>query len=342
MVLNRFILVFIALIGIKSLASFDINPKKVIFFRDKINSSEFDIESFLWKSYLKSYGIDCYVYDLDAEKFSKEDKQDEILSLGDNVFEQFSLAIFQIDNPSERALELKKQLSSIGVIIFNRLNNVLYLDKAKMKQEFLDNRIPTPKGFIVEVGTDEIEVIRRIQNDYSGMIVIKFDGSCGNRVNFVNINETNKIRDILSKYINENNKLTEPLIIEEYIDAKNSEGFSFFYRVLIVDGEIAGGYKLTSSSLDELAPNFNFSKKTKMEYMKPEDISKLFSSTQLEFIARIPEVMNLVYAGVDIILNEKGFFILEGNSAPSMKYFFAAGIMEPIIKVTEYASRYLK
>ena len=174
------------------------------------------------------------------------------------------------------------------------------------------------------------------------MIVIKFDGSCGNRVNFVNINETNKIRDILSKYINENNKLTEPLIIEEYIDAKNSEGFSFFYRVLIVDGEIAGGYKLTSSSLDELAPNFNFSKKTKMEYMKPEDISKLFSSTQLEFIARIPEVMNLVYAGVDIILNEKGFFILEGNSAPSMKYFFAAGIMEPIIKVTEYASRYLK
>lgn len=143
MVLNRFILVFIALIGIKSLASFDINPKKVIFFRDKINSSGFDIESFLWKSYFNTYGIDCYVYDLDAEKFSKGDKEDEILSLGDNVLEQFSLAIFQIDNPSERALELKRQLSSKGVIIFNRLNNVLYLDKAKMKQAFLDNRIPT-------------------------------------------------------------------------------------------------------------------------------------------------------------------------------------------------------
>ncbi len=341
MILNRLTLVFIALIGIKSLASFDINPKKVIFFRDKINSSIFDVESFLWKSYFKSYGIDCYVYDLDADKFSKGDKEDEMLSQGDNVFEQFSLAIFQIDNPSERALGLKKQLSDKGVVIFNRLNNSLYLDKAKMKQAFLDNRIPTPKGFIAEIGTDEREVIRKIQNDYSGMIVIKFDGSCGNGVNFVNIDETNKIRDILSKFIDENKKLTKPLIVEEYIDSKNSEGFSFFYRVLIVDGEVAGGYKLTSPSVDELAPNFNFSKKTKMEYMRPEDISKLFSSTQLEFIARIPQVMNLVYAGVDIILNEKGFFILEGNSAPSMRYFFAAGLMEPIIKVTEYASRYL-
>lgn len=187
------------------------------------------------------------------------------------------------------------------------LSSAVAMDKAMSKIIFKENGVETPRGFLIETPSINIEnVSEKIENEFGFPVVVKPNDQ-GSTVGLTICKEKSK----LSESLNIAFKFAKNVLIEEYISGRE-------LTVAILDGEALPPL--------EIKPKSGFydyeSKYTKglTEYEVPANVSE-------EITALIKEQALLAfkalrcdgYARVDFRMNEQNkIYCLEVNTLPGM------------------------
>ena len=226
--------------------------------------------------------------------------------------DQFDIAYFRTWGcPKSRALAHQwiPIIEKNGVTIIDSLQALLYNhNKHAMMRLFINNDIPIPKTLIVQrLNIDAL--VAKISQVFKDKIVVKGDSCGGKDVIFIEIDNDNQLRKELLK-ISDNQKIKPPFVIQQYIPSKNSNGYSYHYRVVVVDFKPILALKYTSSEYSILASNLSLGGSS-----EPAELNNIFTTQQLDQIIRACKLMGVDAAGVDVLLTNQGLFILEVNNS---------------------------
>ncbi|AEF95584.1 coenzyme gamma-F420-2:alpha-L-glutamate ligase [Methanotorris igneus] len=213
-------------------------------------------------------------------------------------------------------------LEAEGHLFINPLKTVYASsDKFKTIKILEKNKIPIPKTALIRDYDDAVKFMEKNNIDFPVVLKNSFS-KCG-------------LKTYLAKNHEELKKLTknaiwESKLIQEFIDFKES-GVYKDIRVLVVDGEVVGGYRRVSK---DFRTNLHLSQGC---------VEKLQLNEEIEEIAlKCAEVMNGYIMGVDILPKNGEYYVIEVNSAPGTKGFRQIGINadEKIAKcLIKYARR---
>ena len=177
-------------------------------------------------------------------------------------------------------------------------------DKFKTIKILSKNNIMTPKTALVRGYGDAKKFMEKNNLDYPIILKNSFS-KCGLSVKMAKSDEE------LKKYTK--NAIWEGTIIQEYIDF-GENGIYKDIRVLVVDGEIVGGYRRVSKNF---ITNLHLG----------NGIESLKLNDEIEELAlKCAEYMEGYIMGVDILPSKNGYYVLETNTAPGTKGFRALGI----------------
>ncbi|XRO75523.1 coenzyme gamma-F420-2:alpha-L-glutamate ligase [Methanocaldococcus sp. 28A] len=197
----------------------------------------------------------------------------------------------------------------------------LYLtsDKFKCIKLLAKNKIKTPKTALIRDYEDAIKFIKKYNLKFPVVIKNSFS-KCGLKVfmakNFEELKELTK------------NAIWEGKIIQEFIDFREN-GLYKDMRILVVDGEVVGGYRRVSKDfrtnlyLGNVVERLNIDEEVKELALKCADLSEA------------------VILGVDILPTKDSYYVIELNSAPGTKGFRDIGINADK-KIAEALVRYAK
>ncbi|EHP84754.1 alpha-L-glutamate ligase, RimK family [Methanotorris formicicus Mc-S-70] len=193
-----------------------------------------------------------------------------------------------------------------GHIFINHLKTVYASsDKFKTIKILEKNKILTPKTALVRDYDDALKFMEK--NNLNFPLVLKNSFSkCGLKTYLVKNHEELKK---LTK-----NAIWEGKLIQEFIDFKEN-GVYKDIRVLVVDGEVVGGYRRVSS-------DFRTNLHLNQGYVEKLQINEEIG----EIALRCAEVMEGHIMGVDILPKDGAYYVIEVNSAPGTKGFRQIGI----------------
>ncbi|WP_459201708.1 coenzyme gamma-F420-2:alpha-L-glutamate ligase [Methanococcus sp. CF] len=201
--------------------------------------------------------------------------------------------------------QVLKNLESEGHYFINPLETIYNSsDKFKAAKIISKSGLKTPKTALIRDYDDGKHFLNMNKIDYPVVLKNSFS-KCGMKVNRVNSDSELKK---LSR-----NAIWENKLIQEYVDFKEGDSYKDM-RILVVDGEVVGGYRRVSS-------NFITNLYTGGQ------IEALNISSELEEIAlKCSECMNGYIMGIDILPKDGEYYIVEVNTAPGTKGFRALGI----------------
>ena len=197
----------------------------------------------------------------------------------------------------------------------------LYLtsDKFKTIKLLAKHNIKTPKTALIRDYDDAVKFIKKY--DLKFPVVIKNSFSkCGLKVfmakDFEELKELTK------------NAIWEGKIIQEFIDFKDN-GLYRDMRILVVDGEVVGGYRRVSRDF-------------RTNLYLGNAVEKLDIDEELEELAlKCADLSDAIILGVDVLPTKDGYYVIELNSSPGTKGFRDIGINADR-KIAEALVKYAK
>jgi gamma-F420-2:alpha-L-glutamate ligase len=216
--------------------------------------------------------------------------------------------------------QVLKNLESEGYTFINPLDTI-YNSSDKFKTIKMLNKkgITTPKTALIRDFEDSKKFLE-VKNMNFPVILKNSFSKCG-----VKVEKANCFHD-LEKMTK--NAIWENKIIQEYIDF-NEIGIYKDMRVLVVDGEVIGGYRRVSNNF---ITNLHVGGK-----IEPLDISEEIS----ELALKCAECMNGYIMGIDILPKNGQYYVIEVNTAPGTKGFRELGI-DVDKKIAECLIKYRK
>ncbi len=182
----------------------------------------------------------------------------------------------------------------------------LYLtsDKFKCIKLLAKNKIKTPKTALIRDYEDAVKFIEKYNLDFPVVVKNSFS-KCGLKVFMArNYDELKQLTK---------NAIWEGKIIQEFINFKEN-GLYKDMRILVVDGEVVGGYRRVSR---DFRTNLYLGNK----------VEKLDIDEELEELAlKCADLSRAVILGVDILPTKDNYYVVELNSAPGTKGFRDIGI----------------
>jgi len=213
-------------------------------------------------------------------------------------------------------------LEAEGHFFINPLKTI-YNSSDKFKTiKILDkNKIKTPKTGLIRDYYDAKRFMEKNNIEYPVVLKNSFS-KCGTSVHIA------KSDDDLKKLTKK--AIWEGKLIQEYIDFRDKENGRYKdMRILVVDGEVVGGYRRVS---DNFITNL----------YGGGTIENLNIDDEIEEIAlKCAESMNGYIMGVDILPKDGEYYIVETNTAPGTKGFRTLGI-DADKKIAECLIRYKK
>ena len=201
-----------------------------------------------------------------------------------------------------------------GVPCVEPLQTKLYShNKHTMMRLFYANGVPMPKTLIARVGTPIGACIAMIKQKFDHRVVIKGEGSGGKNLDFMNVDNEQKLRKVLANYLVNARIGPKPLVLQQYVPSKNQAGFSYHYRILVVGGEIIETIRFTANSKQIYASNRALGASAKMV-----NKNEVFSAEQQAEIIRACNLMGVNIAGVDATVANGTLYIFEVNNSPGL------------------------
>ncbi|MCQ6254081.1 coenzyme gamma-F420-2:alpha-L-glutamate ligase [Methanocaldococcus sp.] len=225
-------------------------------------------------------------------------------------FDRLTLYSWQFIN----ALEIE------GYKFVNSLKTIyLTSDKFKSIKLLAKHKIPTPKTALIRDYEDAVKFIEKYNLSFPVVIKDSFS-KCGLRVfiarNFDELKNLTK------------NAIWEGKLIQEFIDFKEN-GLYKDMRILVVDGEVVGGYRRVSRDFRTNLYLGNYVEELKID-------------KELEELAlKCAELSGAIILGVDILPTKEYYYVIELNSAPGTKGFKYLGINADK-KISEALVKYAK
>ncbi|XWN34841.1 MAG: hypothetical protein ROO73_04535 [Roseivirga sp.] len=250
----------------------------------------------------------------------------------------FDLAYFRTwGEEHARSLAHKWQpiFEHCGVPCMDPLQAKLYThNKHTMMRLFQENNVPMPKTLIVRVGTPIDDCIKIIREHFANKVVIKGEGSGGKSLSFINVKDEDQLRKtILEHYTNNARIDPKPLVLQQYVNSKDSDGFSYHYRILTVGDEIVVTMRFTATSRDIYTSNMSLGARAEMV-----DTDRVFSVTQQAEIKRACKLTGTNIAGVDATVVDGMLYIFEVNNSPGLNLpYLLTGSRAYIDKVATYS-----
>jgi glutathione synthase/RimK-type ligase-like ATP-grasp enzyme len=290
-------------------------PKRIIIFSQSKSGSSIQLE----KTYA-AYGHEVFSAFLDSSTRIDEKKGFIYFKGRRYSIKDFDLAYFRTWGKAKArdlAYAWQSAFERHGVPCVDPLRAKHYANnRYDMMQLFYTNRIPTPKTLIVRVGTPVDTCLSMIKQNFDHMVVIKGEGSGGRNHSFINVDDEQKLREVLlTNYLVGARVDSKPLVLQQYISSKNKAGFSYHYRILIVGGEIIWTMRFTASSKQTYASNLALGANAEMV-----KIDAVFSAEQQGEIIRACNLMGVNIAGVDATVVNGTLYIFEVNDSPSLSF----------------------
>ncbi len=253
------------------------------------------------KKEIENLGNKCEIFLLsDSENLMSHDfklETDLIHSrcgIGD-YFDRLTLYSWQFIN----ALEVE------GLKFINPLET-LYLtsDKFKCIKLLSKNKIATPKTALIRDYEDAVRFMEKYNVNFPVIIKNSFS-KCGLKV-FMAKNEED-LKNLTK------NAMWEGKLIQEFINFKEGDVYKDM-RVLVVNGEVVGGYRRVSKDF-------------RTNLYLGNVVEKLEIDSEIEELAlKCADLSNAVILGVDILPTKEENYVIELNSAPGTKGFKDIGI----------------
>jgi len=179
-------------------------------------------------------------------------------------------------------------------------------DKFKTAKLLNKKNIKTPKTGLIRDYNDGLLFMKKNNLSYP-IIIKKCFSKCGVSVKLVNNNE--ELKNCTKEAI------WNGTIIQEYIDFKDNNTYKDI-RILVVNGEVVGGYKRVSSNFIT-----NLHQGNTVEFLNLNNELK-------EIALKSADAINGEIVGVDILKNNKNneYYVLETNTSPGTKGFRELGI----------------
>ncbi|MCS3922657.1 gamma-F420-2:alpha-L-glutamate ligase [Methanococcus voltae PS] len=179
-------------------------------------------------------------------------------------------------------------------------------DKFKTIKILNKNGIKVPKTALIRDYDDAVRFINKNNMEYPVILKNSFS-KCGMKVekpqNDEELNEMSK------------NSMWESKLIQEYIDFKDPKtGLYKDIRVLVVDGQVIGGYRRISNNYIT-------------NLYKGGGIQELTINSEIEELAlKCAEVMKGDIMAVDLLPRDNEYNVVEVNTAPGTKGFRQLGV----------------
>ncbi|AEH06632.1 coenzyme gamma-F420-2:alpha-L-glutamate ligase [Methanothermococcus okinawensis] len=177
-------------------------------------------------------------------------------------------------------------------------------DKFKTIKILSKNHIKTPKTALIRDYEDAKRFMEKYNLEYPIILKNSFS-KCGLSVKMAKSDEE------LKKYTK--NAIWEGTILQEYINFGENGKYKDI-RILVVDGEVIGGYRRVSNNFITNLHLGNIVEPLKLN----DDLSEL--------ALKCAESMNGYIMGVDILPSKDEYYVIETNTAPGTKGFRSLGI----------------
>jgi len=197
----------------------------------------------------------------------------------------------------------------------------LYLtsDKFKTIKLLAKHNIKTPKTALIRDYDDAVKFIKKYGLKFPVVIKNSFS-KCGLKVFMARTFE--ELKELTK------NAIWEGKIIQEFIDFKDN-GLYRDMRILVVDGEVVGGYRRVSRDF-------------RTNLYLGNAVEKLDIDEELEELAlKCADLSDAIILGVDVLPTKNGYYVIELNSSPGTKGFRDIGINADR-KIAEALVRYAK
>ncbi|WP_456417031.1 coenzyme gamma-F420-2:alpha-L-glutamate ligase [Methanocaldococcus sp.] len=225
-------------------------------------------------------------------------------------FDRLTLYSWQFIN----ALEIE------GYKFVNSLKTIyLTSDKFKSIKLLAKHKIPTPKTALIRDYEDAVKFIEKYNLSFPVVIKDSFS-KCGLRV-FIARN-FNELKNLTK------NAIWEGKLIQEFINFKEGDLYKDM-RILVVDGEVVGGYRRVSRDFRTNLYLGNYVEELKID----EELEEL--------ALKCAELSGAIILGVDILPTKEYYYVTELNSAPGTKGFKYLGINADK-KISEALVKYAK
>ena len=313
MKLSRFIACFLFLVHSDVLGRSSEVPKKVIVFAQAETNDNIHL-----KEAYETHGHKVVSAFLDSSTCVDEKRGRIYLGKRSYPIKDFDLAYFRTWG-KEEARHLVHTWQPVferwGVPCVDPLQAKLYThNKYTMMRLFCANKIPMPKTLIVRIGTPIDICLAMIRQQFEQMVVIKGEGSGGRNLSFIHLDDEQALRkELLSNYLTDGHVGPKPLVLQQYVSSKNSAGFSYHYRILVIGGEIIEAMRFTASSKQIYASNMSLGANAEMV-----EIGDIFSDEQQKEIIRACNFTGVNVAGVDATVVNGILYIFEVNNSPGL------------------------
>ncbi|ACV25038.1 coenzyme gamma-F420-2:alpha-L-glutamate ligase [Methanocaldococcus fervens] len=197
----------------------------------------------------------------------------------------------------------------------------LYLtsDKFKCIKLLTKNKINVPKTALIRDYEDAVKFIEKYNLSFPVVVKNSFS-KCGLKVFMA------KNHDELKELTK--NAIWEGKLIQEFVDFKEN-GLYKDMRILVVDGEVVGGYRRVSKDF-------------RTNLYLGNAVEKLNIDEELKELAlKCAELSNAIILGVDILPTKDNYYVIELNSSPGTKGFRSIGINADK-KIAEALVKYAK
>ncbi|XWN34842.1 MAG: ATP-grasp domain-containing protein [Roseivirga sp.] len=288
-------------------------PRKIII----LSQTESGSNAYLKKAY-EAQGHEVVIGLLDRS--TQVDEKSGSIVIRDNRYalSDFDLAYFRTwgnANARNTAHTWQAVFEQLGIPCIDPLQAKLYNNnKHTMMRLFQENDVPMPKTLVVDVGTSIEACIEMIQAHFKDMVVIKGEGSGGKNVRFVRIEEERRLCEVLRTHHTTQGAVgPTPLVLQQYVDSKNTAGFSFHYRILVVGEEVVAVRRHTASNTTTYASNVALGG-------KKETIAagEALSADHQAAIKKACRLLGTDIAGVDATVLNGQLYIFEVNDSPGL------------------------
>ncbi len=191
-------------------------------------------------------------------------------------------------------------------VLVNSLETI-YNSSDKFKTIHLLNRygITTPRTGLIRDYDDAVKFMEKYNLNFP-VILKKSFSKCG--LSVVKVSSNNELK----KY--SENGLWEGTLIQEYLDFKDNSGKYKDIRVLVVDGEVVGGYsRISNNFITNLHKSNNI-----VEVININDEIK-------EISIKCAEIMKGNILAVDILPFNDNYYVIETNASPGTDGFLKIG-----------------
>jgi len=312
-------------------------PRKVML----LSQTESGSNAYLKKAY-EAHGHEVVIGLLDPST-QIDEKSDRIVIRNHRyAISDFDLAYFRTwGDASARHLAHAWQavFERLGVPCIDPLQAKLYNNnKYTMMQLFQENDVPMPKTLVAEVGTSVEACIEMIQAHFKEMVVIKGEGSGGKNVRFVRIEEDKQLREVLRTHHAAQGAIgPTPLVLQQYVHSKDSAGFSFHYRILVVGEEVVAVRRHTARNKTTYASNVALG-----AHKETIAVDEVLSSEHQAAITKACKLLGTDIAGVDATVLHGQLYIFEVNDSPGLTPPTASTApLDYIEKIVAYSIQHL-